>query len=332
MKQLLFFICCVILFACGDKPKGTLQGREYQGVFLGKQYSIEVIGDSTNYQAEIDPILDELSRQFSLTDSTSSLYQFNYWKKVEEPLTIQDPQHYFVRFYHLMEEMKMKSNGKFDPTAVALERVMQFAASDPEFIPNLEGFKNAVGFGPALMELKETGSQVQLIKHHPDAEWDVTDAVACWAMDLIAEQLKGHGFSAIKISLAGKYLVIGNGPSDFNQVPMGFTGQAQDPKVNIVNRGLSYKGAQDKRMFVDVATAKWIENDFQWVSVSAPSLLESEVFSKAFMCMSLDEVARWYDNNGNSDIQSSIIYGNKEKMDRATTEEFDKMIVVAPAQ
>ncbi len=330
MKQLLFFMVGMILISCGEKSKGTLQGREYQGVFLGKQYSIEVIGDSTNYQAEIDPILDGLSKQFSLTDSTSSLYQFNYFKKVNEPLTIQDPQHYFVRFYHLMEEMKIKSEGKYDPTSIALERVMQFAASDPEFVPNLEGFKNAVGFGPSLMELKEMGNQVQLIKHHPDAEWEVTDAVACWAMDLIAEKLKDHGFSAIKISLAGKYLVVGNGPSDFNQVPMGFTGQVQDPKVNIVNRGLSYKSAQDKRMFVDVETAKWIENDFQWVSVSAPTLLESEVFSKAFMCMNLDQVAAWYEKHSDSDIQSSIIYGTKEKMDRATTEEFDKLIVVQP--
>jgi thiamine biosynthesis lipoprotein ApbE len=328
MKQLVFFMGCVILFSCGEKPKGTLQGREYQGVFLGKQYNIEVIGDSTNYQSEIDPILNALAQQFSLTDSTSSIYQFNYFKKVDAPLTIQDPQHYFVRFYHLMEEMKLKSAGKYDPTAIALERVMQFAASDLEFIPNMEGFKNAVGFSPQLMELKEVGNQVQLIKHHPDAEWEVTDAVACWAMDLIAEKLKDHGFSAIKISLAGKYLVVGSGPSDFNQVPMGFTGQAQDPKVNIVNRGLSYKGAQDKRMFVDVETAKWIENDFQWVSVSAPTLLESEIFSKAFMCMNLDQVAAWYDMHSDSDIQSSIIYGSKEKMDRATTEEFDKMIVV----
>jgi hypothetical protein len=48
------------------------------------------------------------------------------------------------------------------------------------------------------------------------------------------------------------------------------------------------------------------------------------------MCMSLDEVAQWYQSNDQSDVQSSIIYGTKEKMDRATTEEFDHMIVVQP--
>jgi hypothetical protein len=81
---------------------------------------------------------------------------------------------------------------------------------------------------------------------------------------------------------------------------------------------------------MNIPKSTWIENDFQWVSVSAPSLLSSEVFSKAFMCMSLDEVAQWYQNNDQSDVQSSIIYGTKEKMDRATTEEFDHMIVVQP--
>jgi hypothetical protein len=46
--------------------------------------------------------------------------------------------------------------------------------------------------------------------------------------------------------------------------------------------------------------------------------------------MNLDHVAAWYEKHSDSDIQSSIIYGTKEKMDRATTEEFDKMIVVQP--
>ena len=59
-------------------------------------------------------------------------------------------------------------------------------------------------------------------------------------------------------------------------------------------------------------------------------MLTSEVFSKAFMCMSMDEVAQWYQSNNQSDVQSSIIYGTKEKMDRATTEEFDHMIVIQP--
>jgi thiamine biosynthesis lipoprotein ApbE len=81
---------------------------------------------------------------------------------------------------------------------------------------------------------------------------------------------------------------------------------------------------------MNIPKSTWVENDFQWVSVSAPSMLASEVFSKAFMCMSMDEVAQWYQSNYQSDVQSSIIYGTKESMDRATTEEFDHMIVVQP--
>jgi thiamine biosynthesis lipoprotein ApbE len=81
---------------------------------------------------------------------------------------------------------------------------------------------------------------------------------------------------------------------------------------------------------MNIPKGTWVDNDFQWVSVSAPTLLTSEIFSKAFMCMSMDEVAQWYQTNGESDVQSSIIYGTKEKMDRATTEEFDRLIVVQP--
>jgi thiamine biosynthesis lipoprotein ApbE len=307
-----------------------LQGREYQGIFMGKQYKIEVVGDSTNYEKEIDDILHGVAKHFDLMDSTSTIHRFNYNKDINQPIEVKDNDHYFVRFYHKMEEMKEWTNGYFDPTSIALDRVLQFAIADPEFVPNFDAFQSAVGFNNKLMEIIEQGNKVQWIKHHRDAEWDVTEAASCWAMDLVVEKLKEHGFSAIKVSMAGKYLIFGQGPSDFNVVPMGFTGQMQDPQIRLKNRALSFKNAQDKRMFMNLPKRTWVDNDFQWVSVSAPSLLVSEVFSKAFMCMSMDEVAQWYQVNGESDVQSSIIYGTKEKMDRATTEEIDHMIVVQP--
>jgi hypothetical protein len=149
-------------------------------------------------------------------------------------------------------------------------------------------------------------------------------------MDLVLDRLKEHGFSAMKAAMSGKYLLQGEGPGDFNVVPMGFTGQMEDPQIRLKNRALCYKNAQNKKVYVDLAKKQLVDNDFQWVSVSAPSMLESEVFSKAFMCMDIESVADWYSLHGQSDIQSSIIYGYKDKMDRATTQEFDNMIVVKP--
>jgi thiamine biosynthesis lipoprotein ApbE len=172
------------------------------------------------------------------------------------------------------------------------------------------------------------GNHVSVIKHHRSVEWDVTDVAACWAMDLVLEKLKEHGFSAMKVTMSGKYLIIGEGPGDFNIVPMGFTGQMEDPQIRLKNRGLCYKNAQNRKMYVDIQKKQFIDNDFQWVSVSAPTMLVSEVFSKAFMSMDLNELSTWYDTHGQSDIQSSVIYGSKDKMDRATTQEFDNMILV----
>ncbi len=328
----ILFVAIVFLFsACGDSKKdGVLKGREYQGSVLGKQYKIEVIGDSNNYQSEIDRILLQIHRQFNLSDTNSTLFKINFSKVVNQPISIDDPERYFVRFFHLMEEMYAQSNGKFDPTSVAYERIMAYGGGDPEFIPNFDEFEMAVGFGPRTLELNEVGNQVTVTKHHPNVEWDVTDVAACWAMDLILNSLQAHGFSAMKVSMSGKYLVMGEGPSDFNVVPMGFTGQMEDPQVKLKNRALCFKNAQHKKIYVDIANRKLVDNDFQWVSVSAPTMLESEVFSKAFMCMDIQTVADWYNAHAQSDIQSSIIYGYRDKMDRATTEEFDQMIVVKP--
>ncbi len=323
---LVFFLC-----SCSDTRKdGILKGREYTGSVLGKQYKIEVIGDSANYQSEIDMILNQINGQFDLSDTNSTLYKINFSKVINTPIPIQDPGRYFVRFFHLMEEMHEQSAGKFDPTSVAFERIMAYGGGDPEFIPNFEEFKDAVGFGPKTLDLKEVGTDIAMIKHHPNVEWDVTDVAACWAMDLVLDRLKEHGFSAMKASMSGKYLVIGEGPSDFNIVPMGFTGQMEDPQIRLKNRALCYKNSQNKKVYVDLAKQQLVDNDIQWVSVSAPTMLESEVFSKVFMCMDIQSIADWYSTHAQSDVQSSIIYGYRDKMDRATTEEFDQMIVVKP--
>ncbi len=328
----LLLVTMVFLFsACGEsKREGVLKGREYTGSVLGKQYKIEVIGDSNNYQSEIDQILHHIHLQFNLSDTNSTLFKINFSKTVNEPISIRDPERYFVRFFHLMEEMHAQTNGHFDPTSVAYERIMAYSGGDPEFIPNFKEFENAVGFGPKTLELNEEGANVSVIKHHPQVEWDVTDVAACWAMDLILSSLQKHGFSAMKASMSGKYLVMGEGPSDFNVVPMGFTGQLEDPQIRLKNRALCYKNAQHKKVYVDVSQQQLVDNDFQWISVSAPTMLISEVFSKAFMCMDIQLVADWYNAHADSDIQSSIIYGYGNKMDRATTEEFDQMIVVKP--
>lgn len=322
-----------MLFSCEENKKlGSVLGREYVGSLFGKQYKIEVIGDSTDYQKEIDQVLIGLQKQFSLVDSNSTLFKINYSKEVNTPIIIDDPEHYFVQFYRLMEELNLQTNGRFDPSAIGFERIAAFMTSDPDFEPNFSEFEGAVGFGPQTLELQEVGTSVSIIKHHRNVEWEVTDAVACWAMDLLVKKLQVHGYSAIKVTMSGKYLVWGEGPGDFNVVPMGFTGQMEDPHVRLKNRALCFKSAMNKKAYIDIKTKKLIDNDFQWVSISAPSMLASEVFSKAMMCMNLDEVAAWYEANGNSDIQSFIVYGTQNKLDRAATKEFDSMILKSAAQ
>jgi thiamine biosynthesis lipoprotein ApbE len=332
MKLSFTLLVTIVLFfetSCNTTSKSSnLQGREYDGSIFGKQFKIEVVGDSANYQNEIDRVLIQVQKQFNLLDSNSTLFKINFSKIVNEPIEIDDPDRIFVRFFHLMEEMNAQSNGKFDPTSITYERIMAFGSGDPDFVPNFSEFEGAVGFGKNTLELMEVGNHVSVIKHHRSVEWDVTDVAACWAMDLVLEKLKEHGFSAMKVTMSGKYLIIGEGPGDFNIVPMGFTGQMEDPQIRLKNRGLCYKNAQNRKMYVDIQKKQFIDNDFQWVSVSAPTMLESEVFSKAFMSMDLNELSTWYDAHGQSDIQSSVIYGSKDKMDRATTQEFDNMILV----
>lgn len=330
MKGFSFMLMgCLLLCACQEN-KDKVAGREYTGVILGLQYKIETVGDSTDYQEEINAIIHEVSKQFSTLDPNSSLHKFNFCHSTEQPILLDDDKHVFHDFYREMERLHAISQGLVDPTSIALERLSAFSQSmmDAEFSPNIAGTLPAVGFDSSKLELLNDGKNTYLIKHHRDVELDVNNLAACWALDRVVKKLSAHAFTAIKATMAGRTLVYGEGPGLFNQVKLGMTGTENDPVIHLVNRGYASKSLSDKATYVNVKSGMPIQTDVQWVSVSAPSLFASEAFSKMFMSMTISDIAAWYEKNADSDVQSSIFYGSSSHMDRATTEEFDKMFVI----
>ena len=104
MKLSFTLLVTIVLFfetSCNTTSKSSnLQGREYDGSIFGKQFKIEVVGDSANYQNEIDRVLIQVQKQFNLLDSNSTLFKINFSKIVNEPIEIDDPDRIFVRFFH----------------------------------------------------------------------------------------------------------------------------------------------------------------------------------------------------------------------------------------
>jgi thiamine biosynthesis lipoprotein ApbE len=70
-----------------------------------------------------------------------------------------------------------------------------------------------------------------------------------------------------------------------------------------------------------------VSNEMVLVSIVAPTLVEAEVFSEAFMIMGLDRAAEYYTNNENSKVQSFMLYEKDEQLQSASTEGLDQIML-----
>ena len=72
-----------------------------------------------------------------------------------------------------------------------------------------------------------------------------------------------------------------------------------------------------------------VSNEMVFVSVAAPSLVEAEIFSEAFMIMGLEKASDYYMKNEQSRIESFMLYEIDEQLQSASTEGFDRIMLHA---
>lgn len=329
---LLFLIAAV---ACRKKTV-PIPGRLYSGVLFGEQYTIDVAGDSTDFQQGIDSILHVFTRAFDLNDSTSVLARYNRFSRRDSAFVFVDSSGAFGIVYALAQDLNRRTNQFYDPTSNPLKREwmkVNFMKNRTE--PNLDSLYDFVGFDGAKMDLNEVEGEghvylrSQLRKADPRIEADFTTLAAAYALDQVAEYLKSKGVSQFRISRGHQVITHGLIVDSLRIVPLGLNQGPEDLRIRMINRAFCYKTSKDKLMMVDVTYGYPVENELVYVGVSAKTLAESEIFSEAFMIMGYEAAGKWYEdeNNEQSDVQSFMMFSQGKELKSASTEGFDVMLI-----
>lgn len=326
----LFFTFLIV--GCRETSK-PLQGRQYNGLLFGLAYDIEIVGDSTNYQAGIDSIIQNFEEAFSLADPQSVLSRYNAFTRTDTMFVFNDSTRVFGLVYDLLKDYNRQSMGYYDPTTNPLKRIWFYTRTNQLGEPNLDSLFEFVGFDGAKMDLMEiTGDDYQyqishLRKSDPRLEADFTRFAASVAMDHLGDYFKSKNILQFRIIHDQKVLTSGAAVGGLNIIPMGLTNDSTDQKVRVLNRGFAYRQAEDKVQLVDPSYGYPVENEMMYVAVSAGTMAESEAFAEAFTIMGLDKMLEYYNTNPDTDIQSYVFYLDGETLNNASTNGFNSMLL-----
>ena len=347
MRRTFFILLgsCLLLSlmpSCNDKPASVpVVGRYYTGVLFGKPYAIDVVGDSVDYRAAIDSITGLYESLFNTLDPNSLLSKINAYSSRDSMFTFVDSTHAFGLVFDWAKDLHRNTFQYYDPTIAPLKRAWLVTKSKGELEPNLDSLYAFIGFdhsakGEIIIDLNEltsdgyTYTKSQIRKTDARVELDFTAMAGAAALDAVGAYFNERGVDQFRIKY-GRSAICGGKPivDTLHVVPMGIGYDTSDQYVRIAGAAYAARTSQEKLGMIDPTYGYPVSNEMVFVSVVAPTLVEAEIFSEAFMIMGLDRAADYYTKNEQSRIESFILYEREEQLQSASTEGFDRIMLHA---
>jgi hypothetical protein len=181
-------------------------------------------------------------------------------------------------------------------------------------------------------EVEENGvyKSSRIGKINPKIEMDLQKIGTALVFDKIVEFLKSKSKSISQGTIRSDAWHVGFGTTidSLNIVDMTMSGQKTGNRLRVVNRAYATYDSRNKVTMLDPNTLLPVFNEMFQSYISAKTVVESYVFSEAFMIMGVEGMGKFYESNSESDIQS-LVYFMKSDSERsfASTENFDKMMV-----
>jgi thiamine biosynthesis lipoprotein ApbE len=229
----------------------------------------------------------------------------------------------------------------YDPTGAPLKRAWLLTKSRGEVEPNLDSLFDFVGFdhsakGKVLIDLNEltsdgyTYTKSQIRKTDPRVELDFSTMAGASALDQISTYLTDKGVAQFRIKY-GRSVICGGKPvvDTLHMVPMGIGYDTADQYLRLTGAAYAARTAQDKMGMIDPTYGYPVNNEMVFAGVAAPTLVEAEVFSEAFIIMGLERASEYYSNNEQSRIESFMLYERDKQLQSASTEGFDRLMLRA---
>lgn len=314
-------------------------GRYYTGVLFGKPYTIDVVGDSTDYRESVDSIVHIYESLFNTLDPKSLLSQINAFSSRDSMFTFIDSTRAFGLVYDWAKDLHRITMQYYDPTIAPLKRAWLVTKSRGELEPNLDSLYAFVGFdhsakGEVIIDLNELTSdgynytKSQIRKSDSRVELDFTTMAGAAALDAVGDFFNERGVGQFRIKY-GRSVVCGGKPivDTLHVIPMGIGYDTADQFLRLTGAAYAARTAQDKMGMIDPTYGYPVSNEMVFAGVAAPTLVEAEVFCEAFIIMGLDRASEYYTNNEQSRIESFMLYEREKQLQSASTEGFDRLML-----
>lgn len=327
----ILFLSIAVITGCGEKPKPII-GRAYKGLLFGKEYTIDVVGDSLDYQAQFDSITHLFEQLFDVNNPASLIAQYNRFDNSKKALEFVDSTLVFGLVYDIAQDLHNHTLDYYDPTVMPLKREWMVAKMSGKIEPNLDSLFEFVGFDGVRVDLFETNDTAghtlsHLRKSDSRIELDFSDLAQACALDHIGDFLVSKNVSQFNITYGRDVITHGMEVDDLNIMPMGVTSDTSDLKIRLLNSAFSYTNTQDKVGLVDPTYGYPVDNEMAYVGVIAPRLAEAKIFAQAFLIMGKEKAVEYYTGNEDSKIHSYMFYKEGDVLTSASTNGFDNAII-----
>ena len=311
-------VTLVLFFAFRNPANGKLTYHKNSGFVFGTSYNITYQSDR-DYEDNIKAILDSIDYSLSPFNEKSIITAVNNNKNVD----VNDD---FIKVFTLAKEVNKETSGAFDITVAPLVNVWGFGFKNGKFPTDeeIDSIKSFVGFDKVRLEGRK------VVKDDPRIMLDCSAIAKGYAVDKVADMLRGKGIKNFLVEIGGEIVVSGLNAQN-HEWSIGITKPVDDSlSVNsdlqmvmkITNRAMATSGnyrnyyIKDGHKYahtISPTTGKPAESDMLSATVIAPTCAEADAYATAFMVIGKERALGILQRQ--KDKRYILIYDNHGKTD-----------------
>ena len=224
----------MIFYGWIRKDEEKTKTVQLTGRVFGTTYLIKYLGNTTNYQPQIDSLFHEINKSLSTYIATSDISRIN---KGETEVLVDD---FFLEVFEKSKKIYLETDGYFDPTVGNLVNAWGFGSKRESFDLDSLTVKNEmqyVGFNKVKIVNRK------VIKQSPKIYLDFNSIAKGYGIDVIGRFLEQKKIQNYLIEIGGEIRTRGNKP---NQQP--WTIQLTNPIDPDTESGVKYVNLSNKSM------------------------------------------------------------------------------------
>ena len=321
----LVFLFCQCSSNLSRKDFSTIKGKAQ-----GTTYSIILLGPESNISKnQIDSILHDFDTVLSSYVSTSLLSQFN---SVEGSIVFPDSSAFFKKCLIKSQFIYDRSHGAFDPTVFPLIDAWGFFKNQktPLSKANADSILPFVSFEKdKLFSYEFKDNLLYLTKKDKRVKLDFNAIAQGYAVDVLAEFIRGKGYSNFYIELGGEVYVSGLNRENKKwkigiDTPVSSSKERSISEVlSISNEAIATSG--NYRKFYEVKGKKYahtidpktglqVTHNLLSATVIAKDCATADGFATAFMVMGKEKTIAFLKENRDLSLTVYLMFDDKGRI------------------